>query len=305
MLDARILERNPDAGARMLGQAWQEMGFITITHHGIDAAVIEQCREASRAFFSLPENVKARYHISGGGGQRGYTPFGIETAKNADIPDRKEFWHVGREVPEGAQTSAPLTPNVWPEDVAGFKNSCLAFFNAMDGLGRRLLAGVARFLDLPTDYFDSRVAGGNSILRLLHYPPCESTAPGERAAPHEDINVITLLVGADQDGLEVLHRNGTWIPIRTNSDAIVCNVGDMLARLTNDVLPSTTHRVIRPLGDGAARSRYSMPYFLHFAPEVEIATLETCVGPDNPNRYPVPITAQAFLEQRLAEIRLT
>ncbi len=304
-LDARILDGDPEAGAQHLGHAWQQSGFITVTHHGIDPAIIAHCRDATRAFFNLPLDVKLRHHISGGGGQRGYTPFGVETAKDADIPDRKEFWHVGRELEGGALYSRGLIPNVWPEHLPGFKDACLNFFQAMDDLGRRLLTSVARFLDLPVDYFEARVASGNSILRLLHYPPVGSDEAGERAAAHEDINVITLLVGADQQGLEVLHRNGTWIPVHTDSDAIVCNVGDMLARLTNDVLPSTTHRVTRPAGDGAKHSRYSMPYFVHFAPDIEIAVLDSCVSDSNPNRYPQPITAQAFLHQRLAEIGLT
>ena len=305
VLDVTTLEADPEVGAQLLGDAWQRIGFITISGHGIDPRVIERCRDVSRAFFALPDAVKRRYHIAGGGGQRGYTPFGIETAKDATLPDRKEFWHVGRDVPPDSMLAHRMPSNVWPDEIDDFQSACTDFFNAMDSLGRRLLAGVARFLHLPADYFETRVSDGNSILRLLHYPPCMSEEPGERAAAHEDINVITLLVGADQAGLQVRRRDGTWISLETDSDAIVCNVGDMLARLTNTVLPSTTHRVIQPTGGAARQSRYSMPFFLHFAPDVEIATLPNCISADQPNRFPEPITAQAFLEQRLAEIRLT
>ncbi len=305
VLDASLLDEDPEEGARQLGEAWQHIGFITVSGHGVDPKVIQQCREATRAFFALPDEVKRAYYIAGGGGQRGYTPFGIETAKDASVPDRKEFWHVGREFAPGSPLASQMPGNVWPEDVAGFQSACLDFFTAMDDLGQRLLVGVARFLGLPADYFTDRVSTGNSILRLLHYPPCVSEEPGERAAAHEDINVITLLGGADQAGLEVQRRDGRWIPIETDSDAIVCNVGDMLARLTNTVLPSTTHRVIGPTGDAAKKSRYSMPFFLHFAPDVEIATLPSCVSANRPNQFPEPITARAFLDQRLAEIGLT
>jgi len=175
----------------------------------------------------------------------------------------------------------------------------------MDELGQTLLKAVAVELGESPDYFEPRVAMGNSILRLLHYPPCDTSIPGERAAAHEDINVITLLVGADQAGLEILSRDGTWTPIQTVDNEIVCNVGDMLERLTNNVLRSTTHRVVRPAATELSVSRYAIPFFLHFAPEVEITSLPSCVSVNNPDRYPTPITAQTFLSQRLAEIGLT
>ncbi len=288
-----------------LGTAWTDTGFVVVVGHGIEQAVIDNCLEVTRAFFAQPLAAKMRYFVAGGGGQRGYTPFGVETAKDATIPDRKEFWHVGRELDASDPLKETMPENLWPGDVTDFHDSCLAFFNAMDSLGWRLLAAVATYLDQEETYFENRVAGGNSILRLLHYPPCDTDEPGERAAAHEDINVITLLVGADQAGLEILRRDGTWLTVHADASAIVCNVGDMLQRLTNHVLPSTTHRVTRPMGDAARVPRYSMPYFLHFAPDVEIKTLPGCITVENPDRYPAPITSQAFLEQRLAEIGLT
>ena len=304
-VDAEELEQDISKFGQSLGQAWTETGFVAVTGHGIDRAIVDNCLAAARSLFALSVETKMGYCVEGGGGQRGYTPFGIETAKDAVIPDRKEFWHVGREFSANDPMRGKMPDNLWPREVANFQNICTDFFSAMDHLGRRLLAAVATYLDQDPDFFEGRVAGGNSILRLLHYPPSETGDPGERAAAHEDINVITLLVGADQAGLEILRRDGHWVPVHADSDMIVCNVGDMLQRLTNYKLPSTPHRVVRPERKAAAVSRYSMPYFLHFAPDVIIETLPGCIPSDNANRHPNPITAQAFLEQRLAEIGLT
>lgn len=304
-LDVRDLETDIQGFGAQLCRAWTETGFVIVTGHGIDDSIIANCVDSARRVFALPEDVKQRYHQVGGGGQRGYTPFGIETAKDASIADLKEFWHVGRELAQNDPLYDSLPENVWPVEIEDFERHCLTFYNAMDTLGRQLLTAVAVELGEAPDYFESRVAHGNSILRLLHYPPCDTSMAGERAAAHEDINVITLLVGADQAGLEILRRDGTWTPIQTGPGEIVCNVGDMLERLTNNVLRSTTHRVVRPASTGPSQSRYAIPFFLHFAPEVEIKSLATCVSTDYPDRYPTPITAQAFLSQRLAEIGLT
>ncbi|NKB42868.1 MAG: isopenicillin N synthase family oxygenase [Alphaproteobacteria bacterium] len=304
-VDAQNLDTDLAAFGNALGQAWTETGFVAVTNHGIDTLKIENCIDAARDVFALPDTIKMKYRIDGGGGQRGYTPFGVETAKNAHVADQKEFWHVGRDPSDAARLSEVMPDNIWPEECQTFKTACQTFYDAMDHLGRRLLAAVAVYLDQSPDYFESRVATGNSILRLLHYPPPDMANAGERAAAHEDINVITLLVGADQAGLEILNHDGKWIPVDVEADMIVCNVGDMLQRLSNHVLPSTTHRVVRTDGDGNDNSRYSAPFFLHFAPDVEISTLPNCVTQQNPNRYPKTITAQTFLEQRLAEIGLT
>ena len=304
-VDAETVEQDLAAFGRSLGKAWTETGFVAVVNHGIDASVIENCLATARDLFDLPTDAKMRYHIDGGSSQRGYTPFGVETAKYATIPDRKEFWHVGQEF-GAADTQATVMPmNIWPNELSDFRSCCLAFFNAMDELGRRLLAALATYLGQDECYFEDRVSGGNSILRLLHYPPCDPCDPGERAAAHEDINVITLLVGADQSGLEILRRDGEWAPVNADTKAIVCNVGDMLQRLTNHVLPSTTHRVSRPKGEAAKLSRYSIPYFLHFGPDVEIKTLPGCISADNPDRYLTSIKAHVYLEQRLAEIGLS
>lgn len=304
-LDLQDLQADLKAFGARLCQAWKNTGFVVITGHGIDLKVIDNCLDAARNLFGLPLDIKQRYHDPSGGGQRGYTPFGIETAKDGAVGDLKEFWHVGREINASHPASGVLPANVWPEEVPEFRRSCLSFYQAMDDLGRQLLKAVAMELGESPDYVESRVANGNSILRLLHYPPCDTSTPGERAAAHEDINVITLLVGADQAGLEILRRDRSWMPIQTVGDEIVCNVGDMLERLTNNILRSTTHRVVRPASSAVNTSRYAIPFFLHFAPEVEIRSLPSCVSLENPDLYPTPITAQTFLSQRLAEIGLT
>jgi isopenicillin N synthase-like dioxygenase len=180
----------------------------------------------------------------------------------------------------------------------------LWLFRALEALGERLLGAVARHLGLSPDFFDGPTAGGNSVLRLLHYPPTAGEGPRVRAGAHEDINAITLLLGAEEAGLEILEPDGRWLPINPPPGSVVVNIGDMLARLTNGVLPSTTHRVVNPAPDRRGVARYSTPFFLHFRPDFLIETLPDCITPDRPDRYPEPITAQAFLDQRLAEIGL-
>lgn len=288
-----------------LGAAYREFGFCGITGHGIDAALIDQAYAAFRKFFALPEAVKRRYHIPGSGGARGYTPFKLETAKGAVHPDLKEFFHIGREIPRDSKYAADMPPNVWPAEVPAFKPKGYALFTALDDLGRRVLSALALHIGLPADFFDDKIDSGNSILRPLHYPPIEAgEIPNVRAGAHEDINLITLLVGASTAGLELLMRDGSWLPITTQGDTIVVNIGDMLQRLTNHVYPSTTHRVVNPHGEAARRARYSVPYFLHPNPDVSLAVLPSCVGPDHPSRYPDDITANEYLMQRLREIKL-
>jgi isopenicillin N synthase-like dioxygenase len=296
--------RDPDGFARALGGAFARYGFAVVSDHGIPPATIAAAFDRTRAFFALPEAIKRRYVVPGGGGQRGYTPFGIETAKGAVRADLKEFWHVGRVLPPGHWLKRFMPDNLSVAEIPDFDAVLYRLFTAMDALGLQLLQGIARFLGLPPDHFTPRVASGNSILRLLHYPPLAPGAEGVRAGAHEDINVITLLLGAEEAGLELLDRDGRWLPVDPPPDCVVVNIGDMLQRLTNHVLPSTTHRVVNPRPDRAGFSRYSMPFFLHFAPDELIETLPACIGPNRPNRYPTPITADAYLRERLAEIKL-
>jgi isopenicillin N synthase-like dioxygenase len=287
-----------------LGAAFERYGFAVIEGHGLPAALLEAADADAKAFFALPEAAKRRYLVPGGAGQRGYTPFRVETAKDAEHPDLKEFWHVGRDLPAGHAQGGVIAPNVWPAEITGFRASVGGLYAALDALGLKVLRGIARHLGLEADHFAPIVADGDSVLRLLHYPPVEGAPAAVRAAAHEDINAITLLLGADEAGLELPDRDGTWLAIDPPPGALVVNIGDMLQRLTNHVLPSTTHRVVNPRPERSGTARYSMPFFLHFAPDFLIRTLPGCVGDERPDRYPEPITARAYLEERLREIKL-
>ncbi|MDP9414031.1 MAG: isopenicillin N synthase family oxygenase [Pseudomonadota bacterium] len=295
---------DPEAFARELGDSFERYGFAIIADHGIPSDLIARAEEKARAFFALPEEVKRGYHIAGGGGARGYTPFGIETAKGATQHDLKEFWHVGRELPAGHRFNEVMAPNVWPKEVPGFRETFLQLFAAFDTAGLRILEAIARHLGLAPDFFEHTVEDGNSVLRLLHYPPVAADAPGVRAGAHEDINTITLLLGAEEAGLQLLDRDGQWLPVSPREGELVVNIGDMLQRLTNNVLRSTSHRVVNPPPERRGRSRYSMPFFLHFRPDFLIETLPSCISEDRPNLYPEPITAHDFLLERLREIKL-
>lgn len=289
--------------AQDVGEGYERNGFVALTNHGISPDIIHGALDISRELFALPAQTKQQYHQPGQGGARGYTPFGTEIAKDAKHVDLKEFWHIGREL-EGEPAFAQLLPNVWPQEVPEFKTRMLALYQALDVLGNQVLDALAVYLGQQRDFFRSRVNMGNSILRPLHYPPIvDEGTPSVRAGAHEDINVLTLLVGSREPGLEVLARDGSWIPVTIIEGAIICNVGDMLQRLTNNVLPSTTHRVVNPPAPYSSQSRYSIPFFLHFNPDVLIDPLASCVTSDNPCRYE-PITADDYLMQRLREIGL-
>jgi isopenicillin N synthase-like dioxygenase len=288
-----------------LGAAYREWGFAGIRNHGIPQALIDAAYAAFQRFFALPDASKRKYYVQGGGGARGYTPFGIETAKGAAHFDLKEFWHIGREIADDSPYRAVMPPNLWPEEVPEFRTHGYALYTALDKLGSKVLSALALHIGLAGDYFADKTQFGNSILRPIHYPPItDANVPNVRAGAHEDINLITLLVGASAAGLEVLSKQGEWVPFTSDADTIVVNIGDMLQRLTNHVYPSTTHRVVNPPGDAARKPRYSVPYFLHPNPDFVIDVLPSCVTSDNPSRYPQPITAQGYLEERLREIKL-
>jgi isopenicillin N synthase-like dioxygenase len=291
--------------AQQLAAAYAEYGFVVIANHGIPEPQVRAFLATYKSFFALPEAVKRRYHVPGTGGARGYTPFGIETAKGAQLHDLKEFWHVGRELPADHPYRSVMQDNLWVDEVAGFREVSLGMFATFDHVGRQLLSAIAQSIALAPDYFDDKVNAGNSVLRVIHYPPMPANPVANvRAGAHEDINVITLLLGAEEPGLQVLTRRGEWLPINPPAGALVCNVGDMLQRLTNGRLRSTTHRVVNPPSERASVARYSMPFFLHFNPDFRIETLGSCVDADHPNRYPQSITADEYLQERLAEIKL-
>jgi len=303
-LSMRDRRADPAGFARAMGESFAQTGFAVVADHGLDVGVVARALDATKQFFALPDAVKRRYCLAGAAGQRGYVPFGVEAAKGAQAVDLKEFWHVGRELPEGHRYRPHMPHNVWPAEVAAFQSDIYALYEALDALGLDLLQSIAHFLELDPDFFRAPVRDGNSVLRLLHYPPTPPRPAGVRAEAHEDINVITLLLGAEEAGLQLLTRDGQWLDVNPPEGALVVNIGDMLQRLTNHVLQSTTHRVVNPASERAHLPRYSIPFFLHFAPDYTIETLPNCVTPDRPNRYPASITAQDFLFERLREIRL-
>jgi isopenicillin N synthase-like dioxygenase len=294
-----------DAFVAELGAAYREWGFAGIRGHGIAQSLIDDAYAVFAELFALPEATKRRYHVAGGGGARGYTPFGVETAKGATYSDLKEFWHIGREIPRDSKYAEVMPPNLWPVEVPRFRQVGYDLYQALDQLGSQVLGALSLHIGLLGDYFVDKTDNGNSILRPIHYPPITSPdIPNVRAGAHEDINLITLLVGASAAGLEVLSRKGEWVPFTADADTIVVNIGDMLQRMTNHVYPSTTHRVVNPPGELARQPRYSTPFFLHLNPDVVIDVLPSTITADNPSRYPEPITAHAYLEQRLREIKL-
>jgi isopenicillin N synthase-like dioxygenase len=303
-LSLRDRRANPAAFAQAMGESYARFGFAIVRDHGLDPEIIARANAATKAFFALPDSVKRRYHVAGGAGQRGYIPFGMEAAKGAAKVDLKEFWHVGRELGEGHRYRPFMPHNLWPEELPDFRRDVYALYEALDALGLELLQSIAQFLALPAAFFADAVRDGNSVLRLLHYPPTPPNPEGIRAEAHEDINVITLLLGAEEAGLQLMTREGAWLDVNPPEGALVVNIGDMLARLTNHKLPSTSHRVLNPAADRAHLPRYSIPFFLHFAPDFLIQTLPSCVDDAHPERYPTPITAQDFLYERLREIRL-
>jgi len=288
-----------------LGASFQRYGFGVVSDHGLDEAVIVGAIDDAKAFFALPEDVKRAYHQPGTGGARGLTPFGTEAARDAMAVDLKEFWHTGRELPEGHRYRTYMRDNLWPTEIPGFRAHLYGMFEALDALGRKILRAIARSIDLGDDFFEDKVDLGNSVLRMLHYPPVPADAPGVRAGAHEDINVITLLLGAEEAGLQLKDADGEWLDVAPPPGALAVNIGDMLQRLTNHVLPSTTHRVVNPAPERRGFARYSTPFFLHFNPDYVIETLPGTISAETPDRYAgTSIMAEDFLTERLKEIRL-
>lgn len=285
-----------------LGHAFNTIGFVAVKNHGLEEKLREDLYDSVRRFFSLPEQVKRKYEFPHLFGQRGYVSKGKETAKGFKVADLKEFYHIGQPDPE-----ENMPANIFPEEIPGFEEYTLEVYRTFERTGKTLLRAIALYLDLPEDYFEARVANGDSILRALHYFPIEdpdSVPEGAvRAAAHGDINLITLLMGASAEGLEVLRRDGKWIPITALPDQIVVNVGDMLDRLTNHKLKSTIHRVVNPPHEKMMTSRYSIPFFMHPRPDMDLSCLENCVTAGSPKLY-TDMTAAGFLDERLRELGL-
>lgn len=285
------------------GESFQRFGFAMVRDHGMDPMLVDRGWALAKQFFALPVEAKDRYDAAPNGGQRGYTAFGREIAKGATENDLKEFWHVGRDLPDGDPLAASMPPNIWPTQIAGFRETFADLYAEFDRVGAQLLSAIALYLGLDERWFDGPIHNGNSVLRLLHYPPVSPDAPGIRAGAHEDINLITLLLGAEEGGLELKDRDGNWLPVVPPPGALAINVGDMLQRLTNHRLPSTSHRVVNPPPERRGHARFSMPFFLHLRPDFLIDALPQCVDADHPRRDP-PISAHDYLTERLREIGL-
>jgi len=290
-----------------LGAAYNDIGFVAIKNHGLSDAQTKKLYHTIQEFFALPEGIKTKYEVPELAGQRGYIGKGKEHAKGRTTGDLKEFYHIGQNVVDNDSIKEQYPDNIWPEELPEMENVGLEAYKTLEKTGKQMLSAIALYLGLEEDYFENKVHNGNSILRPIHYFPIEN--PDEipedavRAAEHGDINLITLLMGASADGLQVLRRDGEWIPITALPEQIIVNVGDMLDRLTNHKLKSTIHRVVNPPRELMTTSRFSIPFFMHPRSEMDLSCLENCVDEDHPKKYK-DITAGEFLEQRLAEIGL-
>ena len=287
-----------------LGDSFKKWGFCGIKNHGIDTELVREIQDLFKDFFNMPEDLKKKYYLPELKGARGYTPFKIETAKDSNLADLKEFWHVGRELDESDPYRKWMADNIDLPDKNQFKEKTNQLFKQFDELGNSLLEAIASYLGLQFDYFHKITDKGNSVMRIIHYPPIENEEMGERAGAHEDINLITLLIGGQQAGLEILTKEDRWVRASVDKDVIICNIGDMLQRLTNNYLISTTHRV-KALGQEMKTSRYSIPFFVHPNPDWYIETLSNLVNKKTPNLYPEGILAEDFLQERLKEIKLS
>lgn len=287
-----------------IGKAFHEVGFVAVVNHGIPKALVDGFYAASKAFFALQEATKRQYEISGLAGQRGYTSFGKEHAKQSKVADLKEFFQIGQVVPANHPLKSEYPDNVTVTEAPHFTQLGRELYQAFEKAGGELLEAIAIYLNLAPDYFEAFITHGNSILRSIYYPPItQEPASAIRAEQHEDINLITLLVGASAGGLQLLNSKNEWVAIMPEADEIVINVGDMLQRLTNNYLKSTTHRVVNPPREEWHLPRLSIPFFLHPVSAMSLACLPACVTPDNPLHY-APVTAGEYLDERLREIGL-
>jgi len=306
LLDLRDFQAGDERQARFVratGDALSRVGFLTLVHHGIEPGLIREAYRLVERFFTLPEAVKRRYEVPGLKGQRGFTSFGREHARNSTSADLKEFWHVGRQVEPGRAAAVGYPVNVWPAEVSGFRETLSELYARLDGCAQTLLRATSLYLGEPPERLAEMAVEGNSILRLIHYPPVEEERDPSalRAAPHEDINLITLLCESTGSGLEIQTREGEWLPVSAGEGEIVVDAGDMLQNVTNGVLRSTTHRVVNP--ESSRERRLSMPFFVHPRPEVSLSPLESCVRLVGERHHP-DLTAGEYLEQRLREIGL-
>ena len=287
-----------------LGKGFSEIGFIALKGHLLNDTVKESLYSEVKNFFNLSNDIKSKYIISGLASQRGFTPFGKEHAKGRNIGDLKEFWHFGQYVKNEPELENKYPKNVMVDELEEFNLVGQKTYELLEETGRHVLGAIACYLELNETYFDKHIFNGNSILRAIHYPPItQEPKKAERAAAHGDINLITLLMGAQGKGLQVLSNNGKWVDAIAEDDEIIVNIGDMLSRHTNNKLKSTIHRVVNPPKDLWGSSRYSIPFFLHPRLEMPLNCIDSCVDEQNPKGFK-DITAGDFLYQRLVDLGL-
>ena len=301
------LTGDPDSKKKFindLGKGFSEIGFIALKGHLLNDTVKESLYDEVKNFFNLSNEIKSKYIISGLASQRGFTPFGKEHAKGRNVGDLKEFWHFGQYVKNEPGLENKYPKNVMVDELEEFNSVGQKTYELLEETGRHVLGAIACYLNLDETYFDKHIFNGNSILRAIHYPPItQEPNKAERAAAHGDINLITLLMGAQGKGLQVLSNNGEWVDAIAEDDEIIVNIGDMLSRHTNNKLKSTIHRVVNPPKDLWGSSRYSIPFFLHPRLEMPLNCIDSCVDEQNPKGFK-DITAGDFLYQRLVDLGL-
>lgn len=298
-------QEQKEAFVYQLGKAYEDIGFAAVKNHLLPDELVDELYEQTKAFFALPEEVKEKYSDPGLAGQRGYTGWGKEHAKGRSVGDLKEFWHFGQYVPDQLKEEFGYPDNIQVSELDHFNEVGERAFKALEETGKHMLRAMALYLELDEFYFDKEIKYGNSILRPIHYAPITEEPPegAVRAGEHEDINLITLLMGASADGLEILNKDNRWIPVTSLKDHLVVNVGDMLQRLTNNRFKSTTHRVVNPPREKWHEARYSIPFFLHPRSDTRLDCLESCISAGHPKAYD-DISAGEYLTERLLEIGL-
>ena len=287
-----------------IGKAYEEIGFVALKGHFLDDTLVDSLYSEVKNFFALPVETKRKYEVPGIGGQRGYISFGKESAKGKKEGDLKEFWHFGQYVENNPELEAEYPINVEVEELPEFNKIGKETYRMLEKTAKYVLRALALYLNLEETYFDAYIHNGNSILRPIHYPPILNEPKNAvRAAAHGDINLITLLMGAQGRGLQVQKHDGEWIDAMAEPDELMINVGDMLSRHTNNKLKSTIHRVINPPRELWGTSRYSIPFFMHPISAMKLDVLESCIDDDNPKAFD-DIRAGEFLHERLIELGL-
>ncbi|HIC27783.1 MAG TPA: isopenicillin N synthase family oxygenase [Gammaproteobacteria bacterium] len=304
VLSLNLWKEDPKEFATQMGRNFENSGFCGITEHSINEELINEVLQIFKRFFALPEQEKMQYFETNLGGARGYTPIKVETPKGGYEADIKEFWQTGRSLPKDHEFRKWMPSNKWATEIPRFKEKVHKLFEQFDLVGKALLKSVAIYLQIDENYFEEVANEGNSVMRTIHYPPVRQNEKGERSGAHEDINLITLLIGGHQPGLEIRSKKKEWLPVNFDPEVLICNIGDMLQRFTNHKLVSTTHRVVTPEESSKNTSRYSIPFFVHPNPNWVIETLDSCCSEDNPKKYQEAILSEDFLQERLKEIKL-